>query len=121
MSKNLDEWSNFCHKFQSYIIACLKIKESLSQSKVAEIMQVDQATISRIENEEQGRDISHSMLKLLFIYFPKENIMNFTSPGFIEDFHNNFIIIHRPSAAQEVKLNQKAHNLVNAATIIQNL
>jgi hypothetical protein len=47
--------------------------------------------------------------------------MNFTSPGFIEDFHNNFIIIHRPSAAQEVKLNQKAHNLVNAATIIQNL
>ena len=84
-------------------------------------MQVDQATISRIENEEQGRDISHSMLKLLFIYFPKVNIMNFTSPGYIKNFHSNFIIMHKPSATQEEKLNQKANNLVKAATIIQKL
>lgn len=82
-----NDWTDFSLRFQSYFITCLKIQYNLSQSQIAEELSLDQATISRIENLKQGKDIHHEIIYALDKYFPGIHIMDFLDPSFTKIFH----------------------------------
>jgi len=53
--------------------------------------EIDQATISRIENKKQGKDIHLFVLMALFKYFPEQRLLDFLDREELISFNSKFI------------------------------